>query len=362
MKSHFQVFFSKFPALFYGIALLLGIHLPYSIVPLALLLWLLPFSKKIGVCILALAAFSFMHLYYLFPDEPQVGTAHFVVKDIKKAPRKGWIYRGEIQEFVTEDGTCSGRHLPASLFSFAYETAPFFLVEGTLKPLHPPYFTLKTKKKWTPVEKPSLHLATKRFEAKKVVETYVSDNISSKKAAHFLSGLATGQLHNREILKNFERKGLLHLLAISGFHFAMLASCLHAFLRCFSRPKVEAMTLVLFLSAYFLFIGNAPSVQRAWISALVLLCGQLFERPTSSLNNLGVALLLALICEPLVAYNAGFQLSYLATCGILLLYKPLETVLPFRPAFLRGTLALCLAVHLALLPLLFSLFHKVPLS
>lgn len=357
-------FFSKTPALPYAFALLSGGFIPYSLIPLTLFFFPASFRQKGVLLLLTAASFTFFQTYYLFPTEMQTGTCHFLVKEIKKAPRKGWIYRGEIKEFITKEGHTTGKHLPASLFSFSYLEPTEFEIEGTLKPLHAHFYTLKTKQKWNPLQTSWLSLPSKRYGAKRKVQEYVNRVITDPQAAHFLSGLATGELHDRALLKEFEKKGLLHLLAISGFHFAILASFFHVALRPFLSPKFEALTLALFLSIYFAFIGNAASVQRAWIIAMVFLLGQLIERPSTSLNSLAVALVFSWLLDPLTIFNAGFQLSYLATFGILMLYSPLEKGLQdliLKPKFLRQALGLCLAVHLALLPLLFSLFHKVPL-
>lgn len=82
-------------------------------------------------------------------------------------------------------------------------------------------------------------------------------------------------------------------------------------------------------------MGNAPSISRAWIGVMIYLVGLLFSFRPSALNALGVALLTALVIDPLVIIEVGFQLSFGATLGILLFYKlfeeKLQILLPKRP-------------------------------
>lgn len=133
------------------------------------------------------------------------------------------------------------------------------------------------------------------------------------------------------------------------------------------------------MSLYLLFIGDTPSVLRAWSVALLFLLGHIFEKRSSALNSLGAALLLSLLWNPLSATSLSLQLSFLATAGILFFYTPcnqlLMQLIPKKAlsevvgqnflaqhlyilaSFLREAFALTLAVHLALLPLLLSVFH-----
>jgi competence protein ComEC len=137
------------------------------------------------------------------------------------------------------------------------------------------------------------------------------------------------------------------------------------------------------MTAYFLFVGSSPAVQRAWIVSSLVLIGKLLRRPTAPLNLLGAALFIELAFDPLIAANLGFQLSFGCCFGILLLYQPIEkalsSLLPQRPlsksvrlspvslflflasTSLRSALAITFAVNAATLPLLFYHFGRFPL-
>ena len=143
-----------------------------------------------------------------------------------------------------------------------------------------------------------------------------------------------------------------------------------------------AVVMLTLLSTFFFYMGFSPSISRAWIGFLLPLVGFLFGYKATALNALGMALMVALIIDPLSLRLLGFQLSYLATFGILTFYKPIEELmrklLPKRlyetalkmplldqygvllSATIRSALSLNIAVHLFTLPLVLFNFHKFP--
>jgi competence protein ComEC len=147
--------------------------------------------------------------------------------------------------------------------------------------------------------------------------------------------------------------------------------------------RKTAFCVLLLLSCYAFFIGNAPSVQRAWLSISLFLIGQLFNWRISALNALGAGLTLAILINPSIICHIGFQLSFLCTLAILLLYPfshaLCSLLLPKRSlsiaasmprlhqhgyvfcSFIREALSLNLAVHLVTLPVILHLFHSMPL-
>lgn len=201
-------------------------------------------------------------------------------------------------------------------------------------------------------------------------------------SASFLSGLATGEFDDHWMQQQFARFGLQHLLAISRFHFALTASFLGLFLSLFFSNRSKHFILILCLATYCLFLGPQPSVLRAWLMCSLACAGLLIERQTTALNTLGVALLVVLGFDPQICQSLGFQLSFAIAAAILLYFQPAQIwmgeLLPKRSlheviamnlrnqhgycliVFLRGGLALLLAVNLVALPLTLFYFHQFP--
>lgn len=118
---------------------------------------------------------------------------------------------------------------------------------------------------------------------------------------------------------DFQRSGLVHVLAISGFHVVLLAGMLMVFLKATGLPHhMVRIVAILLLLIYIPVTGGSPAVRRAVLMFAVPQIGALFQRQANTLNSLGVALLFIMIPEPAVIWNPGFQLSVAATMGILI--------------------------------------------
>jgi len=153
-----------------------------------------------------------------------------------------------------------------------------------------------------------------------------------------------------EALRNdFQRSGLVHVLAISGFHVVLLAGMLMVFLKATRLPhKAASIIAIILLAVYVPVTGGSPAVIRAVLMFAVPQLGTLLQRPANTLNSLGVALLCILLHSPTELWNTGFQLSAAATAGILVgnAYNPLRSL----PDFLRRSKAWNLLESLAVAP------------
>ena len=128
---------------------------------------------------------------------------------------------------------------------------------------------------------------------------------------------------------DFQRSGLVHVLAISGFHVVLLAGILMIFLKATGLP--HRMVRIIAICLLFLYVpvtGGSPAVRRAVLMFAVPQVGALFQRKANTLNSLGVALLFIMLPEPSVIWNPGFQLSVAATMGILIggFYNPFKRI------------------------------------
>ncbi|MDZ7266559.1 MAG: DNA internalization-related competence protein ComEC/Rec2 [candidate division KSB1 bacterium] len=197
--------------------------------------------------------------------------------------------------------------------------------------------------------------------------------------AHFASGqeLALLQallLGNRtsledEVIENFSRTGLIHVLAVSGLHVGFIALILVVLVELVRVPRRwQWPVLVAGLTFYAVLTGLQPPVLRATVMAAVVLLGRALQRSVSIYNSLGIAAVLILLWQPLQLFQIGFQLSFVAVLGIVYLYRPLlfhlaklpGSRLPgMRPAV--ALLAVSLAAQLATVPLTAMAFGRVPL-
>jgi competence protein ComEC len=400
------------PALLYGIAFLLGslCHLEGSswlLIPCASL-WtpflitalhpdhreaLRPLSLSFLVFFTAWSTAAIHYRFPLLPEQEISGRAQIKIQAIglqNSLFGERWLYRCELKQFIPDQASHSiASSLPCIVFLPVREkqSRPLanqdYWVSGKLLQTKQGKYRLKVSSKASWIAIPgSWSWAEQRYQWKQTVSHWIESQFSHPSSASFLAGLATGEFDDYWMRQQFARFGLQHLLAISGFHFAIIAGFLSFILRLFFSQRLRIVTLLFCLGAYCFFLGPQASILRAWIMCSLTLGGELIDKQATALNSLGFALLTILGYHPLLCQELGFQLSFAATAAILLFYQPaltwLSDLFPKRRlsevvqmsswqqhgycvlAFLRQGLALTLAVNAFALPLTLYYFHQFP--
>lgn len=166
--------------------------------------------------------------------------------------------------------------------------------------------------------------------------------------------------------EDFRRAGLSHLLAVSGQNVTLLALLAMPLLGAFGVPLRERLVWVLALIAVYVPVAGAgPSIQRAGVMGALGLLATLGGRRGSRLYALALAAIVTLTIDPGVAADVGWQLSFAAVLGILLLATPLRERIvarlgpgPWRRALAEGV-AVTVAATLATAPLIAFHFETV---
>src|SRR5215218_1252372 len=166
---------------------------------------------------------------------------------------------------------------------------------------------------------------------------------------------------------DFRRSGLSHLLAVSGQNVTLLALLAMPLLGAFGVPLRERLVWVLALIAVYVPVAGAgPSIQRAAVMGVLGLLATMGGRRASRFYALALAALVTLAVNPGIAADVGWQLSFAAVIGILLLTRHLREALvarlgsgPWRRARAEG-MAVTVAATLATAPLI--AFHFETLS
>jgi competence protein ComEC len=169
--------------------------------------------------------------------------------------------------------------------------------------------------------------------------------------------------------EDFIRAGLSHLLAVSGENVTLLALLAMPAIAAFGIPLRERLLWVLALIAIYVpLAGSGPSIQRAGVMGAVGLLATLAGRRASRLYALGLACVVTVAIDPSVAGNVGWQLSFAAVLGILLLAAPIRGWLRSRlgAGRWRGALAegvaVTVAATLATAPLIAHVFEEISLT
>lgn len=157
----------------------------------------------------------------------------------------------------------------------------------------------------------------------------------------------------------FVQAGLAHALAASGFQTSLILGVMLALLRRFSvalQVGFAGGTLLLFLG----LTGVQPSVLRAVVMGFAVLIALGTKRKIKPLGSLLIAATLLLLLNPLWIWDLGFQLSFLATLGLLVTVPPLIKRLDWLPVAIATLIAIPLAATLWTLPLQLQVFGVVP--
>jgi competence protein ComEC len=157
----------------------------------------------------------------------------------------------------------------------------------------------------------------------------------------------------------FVKAGLAHALAASGFQTSLI---LGVILQLTKRAKkVTQISLgVLSLITFLCLTGFQPAVLRAVIMGFAALVGLALERRIQQLGSLLLAATILLIVNPLWIWDLGFQLSFLATLGLVTTVSPITKRLDWIPPLLASAIAVPLAATIWTLPLQLLTFGVVP--
>ena len=170
---------------------------------------------------------------------------------------------------------------------------------------------------------------------------------------------------DRDLAAAFTTVGASHVVAISGWNIAIVAATVAALAGRLARRR-RAVLLVVAITAYVLAAGASPSVVRAAAMAGVVLLARETGRAGRAAAALGWAAALLLVVDPRLVTDPGFQLSTLATGGILAWANP-WTVRIGRiaggrvPAWLAESLGVSLAAQVATLPVVLLTFGRLAL-
>lgn len=207
------------------------------------------------------------------------------------------------------------------------------------------------------------------IKIKNKLSANVSALISSPEAG-LLEGLIIGgdDKLSKEVQGNFSRTGMTHIVAVSGYNITIVAQylmLLGIFLGLWRRQAFWFAVLGIWI--FILMTGFPSSAIRAGVMGTLLL----YAMKNGRLANAGNAILFSaavmLLWNPLLLrYDVGFQLSFLATIGIVYCYPLLENYsreklqkLPAIISFLAEILFLSLGAQIFVLPIILFNFQKL---
>jgi DNA internalization-related competence protein ComEC/Rec2 len=163
--------------------------------------------------------------------------------------------------------------------------------------------------------------------------------------------------------RDLQKSGLFHLFAISGAHIAIVSALLFFLFRAFRIAERPSYLLLLLLLVFYGFlVEGRASVIRAVVMAAAFIIGKLLWKDVHLLNTISLSALGILFVRPFQLFDAGFQLTFAATLGLILFFPSIRAALPRLPFKIEELFALSVAAQMAVLPIIAATFHRVIFS
>ncbi|MCF8257897.1 MAG: ComEC family competence protein [Flavobacteriales bacterium] len=171
----------------------------------------------------------------------------------------------------------------------------------------------------------------------------------------------------QSLVQAYAGAGATHVLAVSGLHVGIIYLVINWLLTVLTKlpngERVRAILTVVILIAYAMLTGLSPSVTRAVAMFSFVALAKSFGRTGSIYNTLACSAIGLVIYDPLIVMQVGFQLSYAAVLGIVLLQPWLVQQFSFKHRamdWVWGITCVSVAAQLATFPLGLLYFHQFP--
>ncbi len=190
------------------------------------------------------------------------------------------------------------------------------------------------------IEKTGHSFGSPWFQKILKIKTALAERISAlwhEPYASLVAGLLYGYRGGLGALTtDFNRTGVTHIIAISGYNISVIATIIQTALVRIWIPRKKAFYLIVGgIVLFVIFTGASASVVRAGIMGILVLVAQQVGRISQTLNVILLTVVLMVLHNPLILFwDAGFQLSCASTLGIVYLSPILKTKCGWIPEIL----------------------------
>lgn len=193
--------------------------------------------------------------------------------------------------------------------------------------------------------------------------------VSDDDAFAVSSALILGQKEylTPQIRSAYSGTGAMHVLAVSGLHVGIIYLILMGGLKFLGNSRVALWSRLIIILAvlwsYAIITGLSPSVMRAATMFSAVAIAQNIHRRSNIFNTLAIAALVLICVDPYIILEVGFQLSFLAVLGIVILQPPIYKLMVFENKLADKAwelAAVSIAAQIATFPLGVLYFNQFP--
>jgi competence protein ComEC len=199
------------------------------------------------------------------------------------------------------------------------------------------------------------------FSLKRIFEEKLN-KVFTEPYGGFMAGLILGSRKgiSEDLMNSFNMTGLTHIIAVSGYNVALVVVVVGGVFSFFTR-KIRVVLSIIFIFLFVILVGASASVVRAGIMGGISLVALFFGRQYFVFIGLFATAFFMNMWNPkILVYDVGFQLSFLATFGIVLFSESLGNYLRWVPKTLgiREALQLTLSAQITVVPIIILNFER----
>ncbi|MDP4131915.1 MAG: ComEC/Rec2 family competence protein [Bacteroidota bacterium] len=211
----------------------------------------------------------------------------------------------------------------------------------------------------------SAYLSSWRKNLLRILRKYIPD----KEESGLMEALMIGYTDDldRDLVQSYSNTGVVHIIAISGLHLALIYQLLQLLLRRIKDKNswrwLKLTLLVGSLWIFSLLSGASPSVIRSAVMFSILLLAHTLSRDSSVYNSLASSAFLLLCFDPFWLWDTGFQLSYSAVLSLVIFLKPIQGLFYIQNKLLKGfwsSASVSIAAQILTTPISVYYFHRFP--
>jgi len=198
---------------------------------------------------------------------------------------------------------------------------------------------------------------------KQKLNNIISQNLKEPQSS-LMMGIIFGQdrLFSEKFDSNVRMAGVSHIVAASGYNITILILAGSKLLK-FLPLKIRLFLLLFLIWGFGILSGLSPSIVRACIMTSIAIVAMILGKKNTIHISLPLAAFIFVLIDPKIVFNVGFQLSVVATLGLVYLQPALSSIWKkiFKKSsgFVEDTLLTTLSCTLTTLPITIYTFGTV---
>jgi competence protein ComEC len=172
---------------------------------------------------------------------------------------------------------------------------------------------------------------------------------------------------DKTLVQSYSNTGVVHIIAISGLHLAMIYGLLIYLLKPIGNKKwnnqIRTLIVLSVLWGFSFITGGAAAILRSAVGFSFLLISKNLGYKNETLNTIAASAFLLLLYDPFLLWDIGFQLSYTAVLGIVLFSRHVANWFHFKNKLLSMVWqinSITISAQVLTLPIVLYQFHQFP--